>query len=198
MMTWLLLATGFTGALTFSFLLRLLGRSLGAPSVAAHFSPGGGCTDAVVAQLGRAKKEVLVLAGAFSSEPLARAILDAKMRGVRVEVLFDKSAEKDPTSDLHRFAEQGLAPLLDTRPAANHNNVMLIDGRVLITGSFPFTRQAEEERAHNLLVISGHPELIASYRAVYSELRSHAQEFKPASSTKPATTDKPDASRKAA
>src|SRR5262245_7842176 len=119
LMTWLLLATGVTGAMTLSFLLRVLARSLGTPSVTDIFSPPGGCTDAVVGHLGRAKKEVLMLAHAFSSEPLTRAVLDAKMRGVRVEIIFDKAAEKDPSSDLHRFAEQGLAPLLDTRPAGH-------------------------------------------------------------------------------
>jgi phosphatidylserine/phosphatidylglycerophosphate/cardiolipin synthase-like enzyme len=202
MMTWLLLATGFTGALTFSFLLRVLGRSLGAPSVTAHFSPKKGCTDAVVGHLGGAKKEVLILAGAFSSEPLAKAVLDAKMRGVRVEILLDKGAEKDPSSDLHHFADQGLVPLLDSRPAgSNDHNVILIDGRLLITGSFGFTRQSEEERASSLLVIGGHPEVIEAHRVIFHELRSSAREYKPATPGKKDTPiDKalPEAPRKAA
>lgn len=34
-----------------------------------------------------------------------------------------------------------------------HNKVMVIDGRTVITGSFNFTKAAEESNAENLLVI---------------------------------------------
>ena len=46
-----------------------------------------------------------MLARAFSSEPIARAVLDAKMRGAGVTLLFDRACAKDPACDLHLFAE---------------------------------------------------------------------------------------------
>src|SRR6266849_8628961 len=46
-MMWILLATGFTGALTCIFLVRLVHRTFGTPPfVAVHFSPQGGATEA--------------------------------------------------------------------------------------------------------------------------------------------------------
>jgi len=186
LMEWLMLATGFTGALTCVFLLRLLHRCFAdVATVTAYFSPKGGCADAVVDQLGRAKKEVLILAHSFAFEKLSKVVLDAKMRGVRVELVLDKHNEKDPASDLHVFAGQGLAPCLNTQSPCCHDNLMLIDGRVVITGSFDFTRQAEEENSDSVLIIAGHPALLSACRKHFQDAKSHAKEFSRPSTPKP-------------
>ena len=60
-------------------------------TVSIYFSPDGGCTDAVVRELAAAQKHVLVQAYAFTSAPIAKALLDAHKRGVNVQALLDKS-----------------------------------------------------------------------------------------------------------
>jgi phosphatidylserine/phosphatidylglycerophosphate/cardiolipin synthase-like enzyme len=95
-MMWVLLATGFTGALTFVFLLRLLHRRFAlTPAVAVFYSPKGGCTEAVVRELKAARREILVQAYSFSSKPIAQALVEAKTRGLKVEVLLDRSNEQE-------------------------------------------------------------------------------------------------------
>jgi phosphatidylserine/phosphatidylglycerophosphate/cardiolipin synthase-like enzyme len=175
-MMWLLLATGFTGALTLVFLVRWVHRALGRlPFVAVYFSPKGGATDAVLRELKAARREILVLAYSFSSKPIAAALIEAKTRGVQVEVILDRSNEQETYSDLHLFQEQGLAPLIDAQHAIAHNKVIIIDKRTLITGSFNFTHQAEAENSENLLVVKGHPELVQSYRQDFLAHRAHSQ-----------------------
>jgi phosphatidylserine/phosphatidylglycerophosphate/cardiolipin synthase-like enzyme len=183
-MDWLLLATGFTGALTLLFWLRQAWRKFGGvPSVAAHFSPQGGCTEVIVAELQRARHEVLVLAYSFTSRPVAQALVDAKLRGVHVEIVLDHSNEHEPHTELPFFVEQGLTPLVDPHHAIAHNKVMVIDGRTVLTGSFNFTQQAEAENAENLLVLQGHPELARAYRQNFLAHKEHARppEAKPGS-----------------
>src|SRR5262245_1992318 len=159
MMMWLLLATGFSGGLTLVFVLRRLHRLVAVPeSVSVCFSPKGGCTDTIVRELKAARREVLVLAYSFSSKPIAEALVEAKMRGLRVEIVLDRSNENESYSDLKFFLEQGLAPLIDSHHAIAHNKVLLIDSQTIITGSFNFTHQAEHENAENLMVLKGHPE----------------------------------------
>ena len=173
---WLLLATGFTGAMTLMFLLRALYRRLATPpSVSVHFSPKGGCTDAVVRELKAARHEVLVQAYSFSSKAVSQALVDARMRGLKVEVLLDRSNEGEAYSDLPFLAEQGLTPQIDAQHAIAHNKVMIIDGRTVITGSFNFTHQAEAENAENLLVIKGHPDLARAYRTNFETHKAHCQ-----------------------
>src|SRR5262249_27079069 len=134
------------------------------PSVAAHFSPKGGCTDAVLRELAAARRHVEVLAYSFSSKAIAQALVDAKLRGVKVEIVLDHSNEKEAYSGLLLVLEQGLARVVDPHHAIAHNKVMIADGRTVLTGSFNFTQQAENENAENLLVIKGPPELVAAYR----------------------------------
>ena len=160
-MDWLLIATGFTGALTLILSASVgLPRLYTPPSLEAHFSPKGGCTDAIVRELGHARHEVLVLAYSFTSKAIAQALVDAKLRGVHVDIVLDHSNETEVYSDLHFFLEQGLVPAIDPHHAIAHNKVMVIDNRTLLTGSFNFTQHAETDNAENLLIIKGHPELV--------------------------------------
>lgn len=176
MLDWLLIATGFTGALTCVHLLRVLHRRFATPpSVAVHFSPKGGCTDAIVHELKAARKEILVQAYSFTADPITFGLVEAKKRGVDVKILLDKSNEQEPYSDLHILLENGLAPLTDSHHAIAHNKIMIIDQRTLVTGSFNFTNQAEHENAENLLVIKGHPELIKLYRQNFDTHKAHCQ-----------------------
>jgi phosphatidylserine/phosphatidylglycerophosphate/cardiolipin synthase-like enzyme len=178
-MDWLLLATGFTGGLTLVFLARLLYRRLATPpSVNVLFSPKGGCTDAIVAELKTARREIRVLAYSFSSKPVAQALIDAKTRGVHVEVVLDKSNEQEAYSDLPLLKEHGLAPLIDAHHAIAHNKVILIDRATVLTGSFNFTHQAEVENAENLLIIKGHPGLAEAYYRDFINHKGHSQEPK--------------------
>jgi phosphatidylserine/phosphatidylglycerophosphate/cardiolipin synthase-like enzyme len=174
-MDWLLMATGFTGALTLLYLLRAVHRRLATPpSVAVVFSPKGGCTEMVVRELKAARREVLVQAYSFSSKGIAQALVDAKMRGLKVEIVLDRSNEQETYSDLKFFAEQGLTPLVDAKHAIAHNKVMIIDRATILTGSFNFTHQAEAENAENLVVIKGHPDLIRAYVSNFESHKEHS------------------------
>jgi phosphatidylserine/phosphatidylglycerophosphate/cardiolipin synthase-like enzyme len=52
--------------------------------------------------------------------------------------------------------------------AIAHNKVMVIDSRTVITGSFNFTKAAEESNAENLLVIDD-AELAKKYTQNWTE-----------------------------
>src|ERR1700712_2987428 len=61
------------------------------PSIKAYFSPQGGCTEAIVAELGAATASIDVQAYSFTSAPIAQALVDARKRGVKIRVVLDKS-----------------------------------------------------------------------------------------------------------
>lgn len=178
----LLLATGFTGALTLVFLLRGLSRWLGHVfSLTYHFSPKGGCTRAIVQELDKAHHEILLQAYSFSCPAIAAALIAARKRGISVQVLLDRANEKETFSELGPLHEQGLDVLIDAHHAIAHNKIIIIDRRTLITGSFNFTRQAEQENAENMLIIKGYPELVRAYVQNFLLHREHCQ--------KPGTAD---------
>jgi phosphatidylserine/phosphatidylglycerophosphate/cardiolipin synthase-like enzyme len=175
-MMWLLLATGFTGALTLLFVVRRIAHKLFTPpSIAVYHSPKGGCTEAVVRELGKARREVLVQAYSFTSKPIAEALVAAKARGVHIEILLDKSNQQETYTELGHLLQEGLAPHIDAKHAIAHNKIMLIDRRTVVTGSFNFTHQAEIENAENLLIIKGHPDLARSYHDSFASHKAHSQ-----------------------
>ena len=118
-----------------------------------YFSPKGGCTEAVVKALAASKTAVYVQAFSFTSGPIARALTDAARRGVKVEVILDKSQRSERYSSADFLARAGIPVGIDAAHASAHNKVMVIDGATVITGSFNFTRAAEDLNAENLLVI---------------------------------------------
>lgn len=123
------------------------------PAMEIYFSPRGGCTDAVVREIANAQSSILVQAYSFTSAPIAKALVDAKARGVEVAVILDESQRSEKYSSADFLLHAGITTLIDDRHAIAHNKVMIIDHRVVITGSFNFTKAAEESNAENLLVI---------------------------------------------
>lgn len=122
-------------------------------SIQAYFSPDGGCTEAVVSVLNGAKSTVLVQAYSFTSAPIAKALVDAKRRGIDVRVILDKSQKGAHYSSADFLAHAAVPVWIDDKHAIAHNKIMIIDGQTVITGSFNFTKAAEEKNAENLLVI---------------------------------------------
>jgi phosphatidylserine/phosphatidylglycerophosphate/cardiolipin synthase-like enzyme len=150
-----------------------------------YFSPKGGCTEAVVAELKKARREILVLAYSFSSKPIAQALVEAKTRGVHVEIVLDRSQEVEKYSDMAFLIEQKLTPAIDAQHAIAHNKVMLVDGKTIITGSFNFTHQAEMENGENLLILRRHRDLMTLYRQNFHVHKNHSQ---PPGQQHPSTT----------
>ena len=56
-----------------------------------YFSPNGGCTGAIVTELDKAQSTVLVQAYSCTSYKVAKALLDAHKRGIKVEIILDRS-----------------------------------------------------------------------------------------------------------
>ena len=141
-----------------------------------YFSPNGGCTDAVVRELDKAQRTVLVQAYSFTSYKIAKALLDVHKRGVRIEVILDKSQKSDQYSSADFLANSGMSVKIDSRHAIAHNKVMIIDGETVITGSFNFTKAAEEKNAENLLVIHD-KKLAEKYIKNWQEHSQHSETY---------------------
>src|SRR5262249_37264341 len=139
--------------------------------VAVYFSPNGGATDAVVREINAAKVQVVMQAYSFTSAPIAKALVEAHKRGVKILAVLDKSNETDRYSAATFLTHVGIQPLIDDQHAIAHNKVMVIDSMTIITGSFNFTKAAEEKNAENMLVMKEAPELVKEYEA---NIRLHA------------------------
>lgn len=152
-------------------------------TVQVAFTPGDPVDDILIGVIGQARQEVLVQAFSFTHKRIARALVDAHRRGVRVEVLADDRQDRLlEGSVLPDLARNGVAVWLDPQQSSAHNKVMIVDAgtpaAVLVTGSYNFTYAAQRRNAENVLVMRGNPDLAAAFAANWQRLRVHARTYR--------------------
>src|SRR5689334_18329029 len=77
----------------------LFAQSVREKPIEVFFSPRGGCTEAVVREITKARQSIAVQAYSFTSAPIAKAIVEAHRRGVKVTTILDKSKKSERYSE---------------------------------------------------------------------------------------------------
>jgi phosphatidylserine/phosphatidylglycerophosphate/cardiolipin synthase-like enzyme len=151
-----------------------------AGSVEALFTPWDDVEGAVVRALGDARQSIHVQAYLLTSRSIAKALQDARARGAVVEILADQEmVSKGDNSLIPKLASEGIPVWLETRYAAAHNKIILIDvpgeRGTVITGSYNFTWSAQARNAENLLILRGDHALAARYLENWRRHREQAE-----------------------
>ncbi len=142
-----------------------------AASVSVYFSPRGGAQRAVVAAIDDAKTTIVIQAFDFTSLVIRDAVVRALGRGVRVLLLVDRKNRTNPRSVVPALMRSGALVAVDHTNGFAHSKVMVIDGAIIITGSFNWSDAAESRNTDNLLVLRDCPELVRQYeRAIWARL----------------------------
>ena len=143
------------------------------------FTPDEKCTPLILKEIALAKDTIYVQAYGMSSPPIVEALIDAHKRGVKVNILLDKSNLNDSWSKMKELIDSGIEVNIDKLPGIAHNKVIIIDLQKVITGSFNFTRSADTRNAENVIVIDD--KVIANSYVQNWQLRSSSIESKNAS-----------------
>ncbi len=137
-------------------------------TVEVAFTPWDDAEGAVLRAIKASRKTIYVQAYLLTSRSLAKALIEARQRGVAVEILTDREMlAKGDNSQIPQLAEAGIPVRLEVRYAAAHNKILLIDPEesdsAVITGSYNFTWSAQARNAENLLIMRDNPALAAAY-----------------------------------
>mgnify|MGYP003332826027 CR=1 FL=1 len=143
----------------------LLSKPLLASELITCFTPGENCTDLIVKQINQAKTSVYVQAYGFTSKPIIDAIAKGKSRGIEIKMILDKTNETKQGDGARYLISKDIKILIDSKVAIAHNKVMIIDEKNVITGSFNFTRSAQDRNAENVLIILDDPIIAKKYIA---------------------------------
>jgi phosphatidylserine/phosphatidylglycerophosphate/cardiolipin synthase-like enzyme len=143
-----------------------------------YFSPNGGCTNAIVQEIGGARQEILVQAYSFTSVPSAKALVDAFKRAVKVTAILDKSQRSERYTSAAFLANARIPTFIDDAHAIAHNKIMIIDQAIVVTGSFNFTKAAEQKNAENLLTLKS-KDLAKLYMQNWQVHREHSEPYQP-------------------
>ena len=121
--------------------------------VETYFAPEDGVQSRLVELVNNAKESIYFLTYSFTSDELAEAVLAAKQRGIEIHGEMDKAQAANAGGEFDRFVENGIDVRLDGEGGSMHNKVLIIDGKIVVTGSYNFSANAEKRNDENLLVI---------------------------------------------
>ena len=149
-----------------------------AAEIAVAFSPGIGDLNAeelVIETIGTARQSIRLAAYAFTSKPIARALLAAKRRGVDVQAVLDKSNLSERYGAAQYLANTGIPVRIDSEYAAMHDKFMVIDSHTVQTGSFSYTSTAASANAENAMVVRNHASFASEYATEWQRLWKESQ-----------------------
>ena len=148
--------------------------------VQACFSPQGKCSTHILREIDIANKELLVAVYAFTNDELASALVQAKKRGVAVQVVVDREFDLANESSKGKFFEAQKIPLRRVSGAKSknqekdaglmHQKFAVIDRRIVFTGSYNWTRSADILNDENLLLFRDAGPLAEEYRKAFFQL----------------------------
>src|SRR5581483_3180824 len=132
----------------------------------------GGVDEAIIGDLERAQKTIDAAVFDFRLPSLTDAFIRAAQRGVRVRLVTDYAANQDAkeyTDAIAKMEQGGVNITRDHRSALMHNKFVIIDNRLLWTGSMNFTPNDVYRNNNNMLRLAI-PALIENYSTRFERL----------------------------
>jgi len=119
-----------------------------------YFSPDDSTAERLIHLILEAEDSIDFLYYAFTSDGIADALIYQANQGIQVRGVVDSYQESAGLGgEYKRLRDQGLDVLLDGHPEKMHHKVIIIDGEIVVTGSYNLTRSAEIKNDENTLVI---------------------------------------------
>lgn len=144
------------------------------------FSPQGKCSTHLLREIGKARREILVAVYAFTSDDLAWALVRSRQHGVSVQVILDREFDAESEHSKGLFLERGRVAVrrisglkagrADRGGGLMHQKFAVFDRTVVVSGSYNWTRSAEELNDENMLLFRDAGPLAEDYRKTFFQL----------------------------
>jgi len=142
-----------------------------AGSTNAMFSPNGGVRNRLVAEINKAQSTIDIAIYSFTAGAIRDALIAAKNRGVAIRIVADASSANEQGSEIATLEGLGfnLKRSAGVSGGIMHNAYMIIDGKVLFTGSYNWSANAEDNNFENALFIQAST-VIQKYQADFEKI----------------------------
>lgn len=140
-----------------------------------YFSPDDHVQAALVDLLDQAQKSINFLAYSFTADPLSDVIRKRAKAGVKVSgVMESEQVISNIGSEFDVFKAAGLDIHLDGNKGQMHHKVMIIDGQIVVMGSYNFSASAEKTNDENVIIIYS-PEIAGQYQKEFLRVYKASQ-----------------------
>lgn len=131
-----------------------------------YFAPSPNIRKGLCDFIGSAKSTVDVCIYDLDLHEVARALTEAKKRGVKVRVVTDE--DNVMLAAVEQLKKAGVPVIPDNRPAIMHNKFVIVDAKYIWTGSFNFTINGARKNDNNALILES-PQIAACYQSKFQE-----------------------------
>lgn len=135
----------------------------------AYFSPEEECAEIIKDLLKNCRKSADICVFTITDNRIASAILEAHKRGVKIRIISDDEKASDLGSDIRRLFKSGIEIKVDNSSNHMHHKFALFDNFYLLTGSYNWTRSADNYNHENFIVINNR-ELVDKFGEKFSAL----------------------------
>ncbi len=143
------------------------------------FAPEGNCSQKIIAAISSAQKSVQFMAFSFTHDGISKAVEERLKNGVKISGVFETRGTDTEASEYERLLKRKADVLLDGNPYNMHHKVFIIDGKIVILGSYNFSRNADTLNDENLLIIHNADiakTYLEEYRRVYAQAENPVKE----------------------
>ncbi len=127
--------------------------------VAPMFSPNGAVRTRIISEINKAQSSIDIAIYNFTTDEIRDALVAARNRGVAIRIVADSSRADGTGSEVGYLESLGFSLKRSSGVDGGmmYNKYMIIDGRVLLTGSYNWSANAEENSFGNALFVQGSP-----------------------------------------
>lgn len=118
-----------------------------------YFCPRDNCGDEVKEELGKAKESIYFMTFSFTHEGIANVLLIKNSEGVNVTGVFENRGAGSEYSKYNVLSYQGAEVRKDGNSYTMHHKVFVIDGKIVVLGSFNPSKNADTANDENILII---------------------------------------------
>jgi len=141
-----------------------------------YFSPGNECKNAIIHHIKQAKETVEICVFTISDNDISRQILASHKKGIRIKVITDDEKINDIGSDIREMYDAGIPVRIDGTRSLMHNKFCVVDGEIIITGSYNWTNSAADRNFENILV-NNNFKVVKSYQQEFEHLWDKLEKF---------------------
>lgn len=139
-----------------------------------YFAPEDGVGKRIAEKLKQAKSSIYFMAFSFTDDRIGKVLREKAKEGVLVQGVFETVGSETKFSEFGALLKAGIDVRQDGNPYLMHHKVFIIDEKIVITGSFNFSVNADESNDENIIIVED-PAIakafLGEFQRVYSAAR---------------------------
>jgi len=140
-----------------------------------YFSPDDGVAAHINSLISSATESIYFLAYSFTADDIGQLMRDQAAAGLTVQgVMDDSQIKSNQGTEFDAFIQAGIDVRRDGNPGLMHHKIIIIDGSIVIAGSYNFTASAENTNDENVVIFHS-PEIASLFLEEFQRVFEAAQ-----------------------